>query len=111
VLTKQAGNLEPDLHRIGEEAILQAEGPSFNTKEPGRCIGLLHTYTRLGKLGWLPIGEINQKHPLSLLSEDGERATHLRLGIIRMCGNHQSVIRHRQLLLSLISLPLLLDFH
>jgi len=60
VLTEKASNLESSLNRICEESILQAERKPLDAEYASRFVCLLCTHTRLGKLGWFTIGEINQ---------------------------------------------------
>jgi hypothetical protein len=60
------GKLKPGLFRVGEQAILQAKGKAFHAEQASRFVRLLRPYPRLGKLGWLSLGEINQEYSLPL---------------------------------------------
>ena len=88
-------DLDPGLKRIGDKAILRAKAEPLDAQDPRRLLRLGRAYAPLGELGRLAVREVDQQDALASVAELRKRATHLRLGVIRMRGDDHCVVLHQ----------------
>ena len=73
---------------------MQAERAALHSQNARGLARLVGAHAPLCKFRRLTVGQVDKQHALTSIGQFGERAAHLRLGIIGMGGDHQRVVAH-----------------